>query len=119
MWTYVVNTGQMFHHGELIGTGYSGHELGLNNSDLEEHSNVGPIPRGNYTVSPFYHDPVKGPMAAHLIAEHPENMFGRYGFMIHGDNGKLDHSASHGCIVISRIVRMFMALSGDTKLEVI
>jgi hypothetical protein len=40
-------------------------------------------------------------------------MFGRSSFQIHGDNGKDDRSASHGCIILNKNERTGLK-SGDT-----
>ncbi|MFA6125072.1 MAG: hypothetical protein WCS75_11525 [Sphingomonas sp.] len=40
-------------------------------------------------------------------------------FRIHGDNAKLDRSASHGCIILPRAVRERMWASGDRIVEVV
>ena len=42
---------------------------------------------------------------------------GRSGFFIHGDSIK--GGASHGCIVLPRPVRLFIANSGDQDLTVV
>jgi hypothetical protein len=44
---------------------------------------------------------------------------GRSSFLIHGDNSLGNHTASHGCIILSRMVREKMRASGDMDLEVV
>jgi hypothetical protein len=66
----------------------------------------GPIPRGAWTIGEFFDDPGgKGPVVAHLTPCEGTETFGRSGFMIHGDNQALNHSASEGCIVAPRFIR--------------
>src|SRR5882762_4348724 len=102
MWSYSVANGNLSHDGVFVGAGYSGHDNGvqngINNPDLENVHDVGPIPRGNYTIQPFFDDTGgKGPIVAHLDPEPGTEVFARSGFMIHGDNSTGNRSASHGC----------------------
>jgi hypothetical protein len=46
-------------------------------------------------------------------------MFGRDGFLIHGDNSAMNHTASEGCIILTRDIRQRISDSGDTQLTVI
>jgi hypothetical protein len=70
-----------------LGTCYSGHGAGLNNPAYEDVHDVGPIPQGWYTIGRFFDDlGGKGPVVAHLAGDAGNRMFGRSGFMIHGDN---------------------------------
>jgi lipoprotein-anchoring transpeptidase ErfK/SrfK len=39
--------------------------------------------------------------------------------MIHGDNATMNHTASHGCIILSHDFRQKISDSGDTSLEVV
>jgi hypothetical protein len=54
-----------------------------------------------------------------LTPDPGNDMHGRSGFYIHGDNGKGDRSASEGCIILPRAVRERIHDSGDTRLHVI
>lgn len=122
MWSYEVTSGSVSRDGVLAGTGYSGHGEGLNNPAMEHVQNVGPLPRGRYTIGPFFDDlnhPGKGRVVAHLTPQPGTDDYGRSGFMIHGDNIEMDHSASHGCIILMREVRRAMAGSDDTELDVV
>jgi hypothetical protein len=118
MWTYHSETGLLEHNGVTLGRGYSGHGEGLNNSAFEAVHDVGPIPRGLWSIGSFYTDSEKGPLAC-ILEDKKAVTFGRSGFMIHGDNPEADHSASHGCIILSRPLRQMIAESGDTSLEVV
>ncbi len=81
--------------------------------------NVGPIPRGQYTIGPAYTDPHRGPVVMRLTPSGGQDMFGRDGFLIHGDNSKHDKSASEGCIVLERGIRDKISASSDRQLTVV
>jgi hypothetical protein len=120
MWIYEQKTGLMMHDGEYAGYGYSGHGEGVNNPALERVHNIGPIPRGVWEIGEFFDDlGGKGPIVAHLTPSTGTDTFGRAGMMVHGDNSAGDHSASHGCIVMPRVVRIAMRDSGDKLLRVV
>lgn len=129
MWTYQQDNGLLTRDGVHCGTGYSGHGEGRNNPAMEAVRNVGPIPRGKYTIGPFFDDPSKpatattpahsgkGPIVCHLIPDSSNEMRGRAGFMIHGNNATND--ASHGCIIFARLLRELVRDSKDTGLTVV
>lgn len=120
MWTYDSSNGNLSHDGNFIGVGYSGNTTGLNNPAEENVVAVGPIPRGSWTIGAFFNDPGgKGPIVAHLTANPGTDLFSRDGFMIHGDNAALNHSASEGCIILARPYRQQISASGDTDLQVV
>ena len=118
MFVYQQSTGIMTLNGEPFATGYSGKGHGLNNPDRDHVSNVGPIPRGEYRIGEAFHHPSKGPVCMRLIPK-GHNALGRTGFLIHGDNSKLDNSASEGCIILARMFRQQIANSKVTQLIVI
>lgn len=120
MWKYSQSTGELLSPaGSSIGVGYSGHGDGVNNPSLQNVHDVGPIPRGVWTIGEFFDDPGgKGPMVAHLIPADGTETFGRSGFMIHGDNSELNHSASEGCIILGKTMRAMVMASGDRTLTV-
>ena len=120
MWTYNSANGSLSRNGILVGTGYSGYGSGVNNPALEDMHNVGPIPRGSWSISHFFDDPGgKGPMVARLSPDDGTDTKGRGGFMIHGDTAAHDETASHGCIILSRSLREQIATSGDSILQVV
>ena len=119
MWTYQQSTGKLSHNGDLVGMGYSGHGAGVNNGALESDAGIGPIPRGLWIIGPFYDDPHLGPCVAHLDPVSPDDAHGRTLFRIHGDNAEGNESASRGCIIMNRLVRLAVKSSGDTSLQVI
>ena len=119
-WTYAQKTGALSHNGTHVATGYSGNTTGLNNPDEQDSIGVGPVPRGDYTIGPP-HRPIDhlGPLALPLYPAAANAMHGRCGFFIHGDNPKLNHSASNGCIILAHTARQAIVRSRDTKLVVV
>jgi hypothetical protein len=77
--------------------GYSGRGAGLNNPAAQNQLNIGPIPRGDYTVGAPNNR--RGPVTRPLTPNPNNNMFGRSGFLMHGDNSNQNNTASKGCIV--------------------
>jgi len=104
MWSYDQATGDLFKtDGELVATGYSGFGPGKNAPTWQDHHDVGPIPRGRYSIG-APRDLAGGPHGPFVLPLTPSpsnQMWGRRGFLIHGD-GLGDHagSASHGCIIL-------------------
>jgi len=119
-WKYSQKTGALTNPaGNRVGIGYSGHGDGLDNPALEQQQCEGPIPQGEWEIGQFFDDPGhKGPLVAHLMPLPGTETFGRSGFMIHGDNEHLNHSASEGCIVLPRILREMILASNDRTLVV-
>lgn len=118
--TYSQRTG-LFTIDGWSAVGYSGNGEGLNNPAMQDVKDVGPIPQGVYTVEPPHADPVVGPVAMRLQPAAANEMFGRGDFLIHGDNTKLDHSASEGCIVLPHSARVEIGaavLIGNDQLTV-
>jgi len=117
-WTYVQSSGELLHNGTHVANGYAGHGEGVNNAADEGIEDVGPVPEGKYTIGdPFTH-PTCGPIAMRLEPAADNQMFGRSGFLIHGDNSSLNHSASNGCIILGPAIRTQIAKSGDRALVV-
>lgn len=118
-WTYIQRTGALWRNGQFVAYGYSGHDKGVNNPDLQDVPMVGPIPKGTWQITTWIDDhPHLGPCVSHLIPSPDTNVFGRSGFFIHGDNAQMDHTGSDGCIVLSPDVRHAMRDSGDNELLV-
>lgn len=104
-----------------LGFGYAGHSGGLNNPDAQCIKSYGPLPRGLYGMRVVSHITYAEP-AIHLLPHKSNDMCGRSGFYIHGDNAKGDHSASTGCIVADRALRSLIAdllPHGFSDLEVV
>jgi lipoprotein-anchoring transpeptidase ErfK/SrfK len=119
-WKYSQSTGELINPtGSRVGYGYSGHGVGLDNPKQQAVADVGPIPAGTYTIGRFFDDSNgKGPIVAHLVPDVDTDTFGRSGFMIHGDNQAVDHSASHGCVILPRVLREQIMASNDRVLLV-
>lgn len=101
----------------LVARGYAGKGHGLNNPDAEQEIGLGPLPSGLWSIEPPIDHPRLGPVALRLSrAQIP---YGRSGFLIHGDNGRGDRSASNGCIILGRPIREFIARSGIRTLMVL
>jgi hypothetical protein len=103
-WVYSQNTGILSHGGEPIGKGYSGRGQGLNNSKMEMVHSVGPLPRGTWEIGMFFDDKHLGPCVAALRPT-DQDIYGRGGFFIHGDNKLVNFTASDGCIILPRKLR--------------
>jgi hypothetical protein len=121
MWTYSQSTGNLTDRfGSVLGQGYSGNGSDLNNPAAEGVIGHGPIPQGAWEIGPFSDHPVLGPISAPLTPAPSNDMDGRDGgFYIHGDNAQMNHTASDGCIILSRPLRQSIADSGDTSLQVV
>lgn len=119
--TYVQRTGSIYWpDGKKMGIGYSGHGTGLNNPDMQASVGIGPLPIGIYFIAPP-HTPVDhlGPVALPLVPDKGNNMHGRSGFLIHGDNWAMNHTASNGCVILSRGFREMISGTNDKVLRVV
>lgn len=125
MWIYEQKTGWLRYTAregqlELIGRGYSGSGEGKNNPDMESHVSLGPIPTGTYHIvlQPF-ESPSHGPCCLRLVPASTNEMFGRAGFLIHGDSIRKPGMASQGCIILPRNIRDQIIARGDPVLRVV
>ena len=118
MWTYRQSTGELHLDGSFEGMGYSGHGDGVNNPTMEAVRGVGPVPAGRWTIGPPRNHP---PLGSVVMALMPVGFdpHGRSGFFMHGDNSKLNHTGSDGCIVMGRSIRQAVADSGVRALTVV
>jgi hypothetical protein len=125
VWTYVQKSGQLLRDGAYIATGYSGYDdpdsgqQGRNNPDLENIHDVGPIPVGLYSIGTPIDTVTHGPFVLPLTPDPSNQMFGRAGFLMHGDSVVQPGTASRGCIIMARDVRNQVAGSQDRSLQVI
>lgn len=104
----------------VVGTGYSGAGDGKNSPVLESVHNVGPIPRGTWTISgPPIDTTEHGPFVLQLTPATDTNTYGRSGFLIHGDSKTAPGTASKGCIILPRNVRERIWQSNDRQLLVV
>jgi RHS repeat-associated protein len=97
--------------------GYAGHGPGLNNPNAQCQQNVGPLPRGNYTIGAGGNGPLGHPQLP-LNPNPNNNMCGRNNFLIHADNSQQNQSASHGCIIVSQPSRQTIHNAGGGTLNV-
>lgn len=109
--------------GQMHGSGYAGHDAGVNNPAMQNVQGKGPLPQGAYTIEP-QRDNVTGsgtrlPGSMRLIPDPNNRMYGRGGFLIHGDNGRGNRSASEGCIILDRTTRNLIERSDDRTLRVV
>jgi len=125
MWTYKQSTGELFRDGRYQARGYSGRERGRNNADAETALGIGPIPAGRWCMAGIEDSRNVGPrtIILHAIDATPDDdrhdATGRSAFRIHGDSIRNPGSASHGCIILARAMRLAMWQSGDHDLEVV
>jgi hypothetical protein len=97
-------------------------EFYRNNPVEQEIRFLGPLPQGQYTISPAHTVPHLGPIVMALTPAPTNQMYGRSGFFIHGDNAEQNFTASDGCIVCGPQIRQQIAdlvLSGEDQLTVI
>ena len=118
MWRFCQSTGELSQDGTLIATGYSGYGDGRDNPADQDTANVGPIPAGSYLIGPVFDSEAHGPVVMRLTPQPGTNIFGRSGFLIHGDSIFSPGTASHGCIVVPRLARLAIANSHDVNLVV-
>jgi hypothetical protein len=120
LWRYVQTTGQMLSpSASLLVVCYSGKGIGRNNPTMQAVHDIGPIPRGLYTMKEPEDTVEHGPAVIWLIPNPANEMFGRFGFGIHGDSIPHPGNASDGCIIEPRTDRLQMWDSGDHDLEVV
>lgn len=118
-WRYQISLGQM-DNGTFLFKGYSGNfGPNCNNPDACSVADVGPIPVGSYTMGASYTDEKRGPFTIPLYPALENRMFGRAGFLIHGDSIEHPGHASDGCIILGPVARKVLANSSDRELEVV
>jgi hypothetical protein len=101
---------------------YAGNGDGLNNPDMCDVADVGPIPQGMYSIGdPISYQPRLGKYVIPLTPMDGTTMFGRSGFFLHGDNAsKPPFCSSDGCAVIEpESSRVEIGQSSDRILEVV
>jgi Protein of unknown function (DUF2778) len=125
VWIYEQKTGWLLYSAregssELVSRGYSGSGEGKNDPAMESHPSLGPIPIGTYHIvlQPF-ESPAHGPCCLRLVPASTNEMFGRSGFLIHGDSIVKPGMASRGCIILPRNIRDRIIASRDPVLRVV
>lgn len=125
MWTWDQSAGTLSHNGKPVGRGYSGKGRGVNSPAMQGMAGIGPIPAGKWRIVRKYDSANVGPYALELHAvdatpgDDTHDGTGRGAFRIHGDSARSDRSASRGCIILPRAVRVAIWTSGDRDLEVV
>jgi hypothetical protein len=120
MWKWEIRTGTLSHDGKVIfAGGYSGLGEGVNNPAMEAVRGEGPIPEGLWTFTDIAQDNHTGPFSIRIAPLPGTVTHGRDGFRCHGDNKAMNHTASHGCIILPPAVRHQIWDSGDRELEVV
>lgn len=125
MWIMSQSNGRVYRtDGTHAATGYSGggggsHPEAVNNHSMQDRKGIGPTPVGFYLFGDPVNDSHLGPLAIPLIPLDSNQMFGRVGMYWHGDNEKMNHSASDGCGIMPRAIREEVIASGDKQLAVI
>ena len=119
MWTFFISTGEMMQpDGTLLAKGYSGDPQYKDDPDAQKLKSQGPIPTGRYGITEPVDTAFHGPYCLGLVPD-PENaMWGRAGFLIHGDSIDRPGTASEGCIIMPRFARDRIWESGDHELIV-
>lgn len=111
--------GELWHDDIMTATGYSGFGEGKNCPAKQNIACVGPIPQGSYKIcGPPFETDTHGPYVLRLLPDKANQMFGRSGFLIHGDSVKSPGCASEGCIVLALATRKLIWTSGDLDLKV-
>ena len=100
-WQYSQSQGIISRNGQVIlGGGYAGNGLGLNNPGAQDQHDVGPLPQGHYLMTALVDSPKTGIATINSLTRTPARKCTR--FLLSesmGDNGRDDQSSSDGCIV--------------------
>lgn len=121
-WKYEQSTGKMWAPtGTLLGLGFAGQGIGLNDPAQQMTHNVGPLPQGKYKMAGWKdHDDRMGEGVIQLVHDPGNSMFGRDGFYIHGWALMDPLHSSDGCICLgSTATRLMIWRSTDHELEVV
>lgn len=126
-WIYRISSGGIYtvqqaqsDNPQALGFGYSGAAgVPQNNPKYCQVKNVGPIPPGWYTIQAPRDTAEHGPYVLPLTPAETNTMYGRAGFLIHGDSKTAPGTASKGCIILARAIRTAIWCSEDHQLRVI
>lgn len=118
-WIYRQSTGELLYGGAVLGEGYSGFGVARNDPESQALAGLGPIPQGIWTMGPLSTSPAHGPLAITLQPDIGTETFGRTGFLCHGDSLEHPGGASHGCIIMPRIVREQLIASPYKQIQVV
>jgi Protein of unknown function (DUF2778) len=118
-WIYEIATGRLYDAaGAIAATGYSGQPDHKNDPQSVSLHDQGPIPPGRYEINPPVETVTHGPYVLPLAPDVGNEMFGRSGFLMHGDNVVAPGTASEGCVIMPRTIRELVWASGDRELHV-
>jgi len=118
VWSYSQGTGELTApDGVMLACGYSGCGVCTNQPQMQWAEDLGPIPRGSYAIGVPRDDETMGPYCLPLEPDPENEMHGRFGFYMHGDNET--STASTGCIIMPRAIREEVARSTCTTLRVV
>jgi len=115
-WEYSQRTGILWYVNDItgrrtyIGEGFSGGGEGLNNPALQDVEDVGPIPRGEWSIGAAYPHEILGLLTMNLI---PRWAINRFAFRMHGG------TRSEGCVIMNSNIRRRVNRSRDRNLRVI
>lgn len=119
MLVYDQSSGKLYRDNIHIADGYSGYDLGKNNPKMEGARGIGPIPKGIWQITQRRTSKNTGPVTLTLAPHAQTDTLGRSEFRIHGDSIKNPGAASHGCIILPRVVREEIWASNERILTVI
>jgi hypothetical protein len=106
--TFEQSTGKLWDGDKLLGVGWAGHLSGKNNPAEESVKDVGPLPKGLYTVGNPLEGTHLGPLAFPLHPDPQNQEYGRGGFFIHGASATHPEMSSDGCIIQTKPVRDYI-----------
>lgn len=127
-WVCSQSTGNVSHvdpngNSTDIGNGYAGNGNGINNPAMQNVPDTGPLPQDAYTIEPQQNNTTGSgtslPGSMRLTPDPGNSMYGRSGFLIHGDSNQGNRSASEGCIILNRNIRNRIGHNGDSILMVV
>lgn len=119
MWIWDQSAGTLSRDGAVVGRGYAGRGRGVNNPAMQAVKSVGPLPAGRYKMTDIRDSANTGPRTIVLDPMPGTDTFGRSAFRIHGDNRLANKTASRGCIILPRALRLKIWASGDRELQVV
>lgn len=90
---------------------------GRNIPNMQEVHDIGPLPRGIYTIGAPYDHPKLGPITFDLAPDAGVKLYGRSLFRIHPDGKVNPGTHSHGCICASHSARIYIAAAREGKVD--
>lgn len=85
--------------------------------NMQEVHDIGPLPRGMYTIGAPYDHPQLGPYTMNLTPDVGVKTFGRSAFRCHGMPKENSGSGSHGCICLPHSARIYIAAAREGKVD--